>query len=157
MLRVKRTSIGARLWLILLLKRLVILRFIDSTAAGIFGTLSNCWRRGFRREGSRRPRLSRESFTAGVDEMNGSHEGSKQSDQGPARPASAGNEMSQPGTKRVDRRRLILTGMAAGPVLMTLGTSVARAKRWNENNDTTAQTNSSGTASGHTSIVTRQG
>lgn len=95
--------------------------------------------------------------------MSASHEGPNQSDQGPVSGASAGDDTEKLEAKRVDRRRVLLTGMAAGPVLMTLGTSAAKAQTLLTTTTTTSSytTNykdktSSGMTSGNSSIVKKK-
>ena len=92
--------------------------------------------------------------------MNGSHEGPVKPEQGAtdgSHGALKGVEESIAG-KRIDRRRLVLTTVAAAPVLMTLGAKTALAQPVTTDMVTTNnyKKNSSGMASGNSSIIKRR-
>ncbi len=79
--------------------------------------------------------------------MNRSHEEPAKDGQTPV-----GGDVNNGDANRIDRRRLIVTSLAAAPILMTLGVNRAVAQT-TTNTTTTTGKKSSGIASGHSSVI----
>ena len=84
--------------------------------------------------------------------MNGSHgdSGDAGTPKGVAAPASKSGESDV--AERIGRRRLIISSVAAAPVLMTLGVNARVAQAGPNHRDPPL---TSGTTSGHSSIIRR--
>lgn len=90
--------------------------------------------------------------TTGVDDMNGSRSdaGNAGTPNGVGAPKESSAEKGS--TKRIGRRRLIITSVAATPILMTLGVNARVAQADPHHKDPPLN---SGITSGHSSIIHR--